>query len=79
MSQLPPLNGLPDALNGASTPEQWRTRREEIKEILCHYMLGHLPEKEFPVSGEVLSAREVYGGKGIREEIRLDIGRGESF
>ena len=79
MSQLPPLEGLPDALNGASTPEQWRARREEIKEILCHYMLGHLPEKEFPVSGEVLSAREVYGGKGVREEIRLDIGRGESF
>ena len=78
MSQLPPLEGLPDALNGASTPEQWRARREEIKEILCHYMLGHLPEKEFPVSGEVLSAREVYGGKGVREEIRLDIGRRNS-
>ena len=79
MAELPVIEELPDVLGGAATPEEWEARRGYIKEMLAHYMLGHRPENDAPGVGEVLAAAEVYGGKGVREEVRIHIGNGESF
>lgn len=79
ISALPVIEELPDVLGGASTDEEWNVRREYIKAMLSHYMLGHRPENDAPATGEVLSSAPVYGGAGIREEVRIHIGGGESF
>lgn len=76
---LPVIEELPDVLGGADTPEKWAARRLEIKEMLAHYMLGTRPKNDVPARGEVLSSAPVYGGAGIREEVRLHIGGGEHF
>lgn len=79
MNELPVIEELPDVLGGAKTPEEWAERREYIKEMLAHYLLGHRPENDIPGTGTVISSAPVYDGKGIREEVRIDIGGGESF
>lgn len=79
MNELPVIEELPDVLGGATSPEEWTERREYIKEMLAHYMLGHRPENDMTATGEVLSAAPVHDGKGIREEVRIHIGNDESF
>ena len=79
VNELPVVNELPDVLEGVSTKEEWAEKRSYIKEMLSHYMLGHLPENDVPATGKVISEEEIYGGKAIRAEVRLDIGSGEGF
>ena len=79
MNELPVIEELPDVLDGAKTPEEWEARREYIKAMLAHYLLGHRPENDIVATGEVLSSEPVYDGKGIREEVRIHIGGGEHF
>lgn len=79
VTELPVINELPDVLDGVSTPEEWSVRREYIKAMLSHYMLGSLPENDAPATGEALSETVIYGGKAIRSEVRLNIGNGEYF
>ncbi len=79
MKDLPVIEQLPDVLDGASTLEGWSARREYIKEMLAHYMLGHCPDNDAPATGTVMSSAPVYGGKGIRDEVCINIGNGESF
>ncbi len=76
---LPVVDALPDVLGDADTPEKWEARRAYIKEMLAHYMLGTRPENDAPARGEILSSTPVYGGEGIRDEVRLHIGSGEFF
>ena len=77
MSELPVIEELPDVLDGVKTPAEWAERRGYIKEMLAHYLLGHRPENDITATGEVLSSAPVYGGKGIRDEVRIHIGNGE--
>lgn len=79
ISALPVMEDLPDVLGGASTPTEWNARREYIKAMLSHYMLGHRPENDAPATGTVLSSAPVYDGAGVREDVRIHIGGGESF
>lgn len=76
---LTPTGGLPDALGGAQDADKWAKRREYIKAMLEHYLYGARPKDDRKATGAVLSARAEFGGKATREEIRLDIGRGEHF
>ena len=59
MAELPVIEQLPDVLDGVSTIEEWNERREYIKAMLSHYMLGHLPENDAPAVGHVLSEAPV--------------------
>ena len=79
ISALPVIEDLPDVLGGASTPGEWNARREYIKAMLAHYMLGHRPENDAPATGEVLSSAPVHDGRAVRDEVRIHIGGGESF
>jgi len=79
MSELTPTNGLPDVLGGVDTPEKWAERREYIKELVSHYMLGHRPANDAKARGEVISSKEIYDGKGIRDEVKIWINDVESF
>lgn len=77
--ELPVIEELPDVLEGVSTKEEWAAKRDYIKAMISHYMLGHLPENDVPATGEVISEEEIYGGKAVRADIKLNIGHGESF
>lgn len=76
---LPVVEALPDVLGDADTPAKWGKRRTYIKEMLAHYMLGERPVNDAPARGEVLSSAPVYGGEGVRDEVRLHIGNGAWF
>lgn len=79
MNELPVIEELPDVLDGVRTAAEWAERRVYIKELLAHYLLGHRPENDIVATGEVLASSPVYGGKGIRDEVRIHIGNGEHF
>lgn len=79
LSELPVVAGLPDVLGGARTAAEWGERREEIKDLLAHYLLGHRPADDRPATGEVRSSRPVHGGRALREEVHLQIAPGEGF
>ena len=79
MQELPVIEQLPDVLGGVKTAEEWNDRREEIKDLIAHYMLGHRPENDAPARGEVLTSREIYGGKALREGVRIHFNDQESF
>ena len=64
--ELPVIEELPDVLEGISTNEEWAGKRDCIKAMISHYMLGHLPENDVPATGEVISEEEIYGGKAVR-------------
>ena len=79
MAELPVVEQLPDVLDGATTVEGWSVRRDYIKAMLAHYMLGHRPENDAVATGEVLSEAPLYDGAAIRSEVRIHIGGGEHF
>jgi len=79
MEDLPVIEKLPDVLGGAKTAEEWAERREEIKELISHYMLGHRPKTDKKAKGEVLSSTPVYEGAALREEVRIHISKEEYF
>ena len=71
LSELQVIDDLPDVLGGVGTPEEWDARRPYLKAMLSHYMLGARPADDVPARGEVLSSAPVYGGLGVRDEVRL--------
>ncbi|MGI6239799.1 MAG: hypothetical protein ACOYI5_09275 [Christensenellales bacterium] len=80
MHELPVCEDLPDLLGGAQTAEEWAARRSEIQAMLEHYMLGARPVNDAPARGEVRTSRTVYGGAGVRDEVRIYIGNnGEEY
>jgi hypothetical protein len=67
VDDLPELKEMPDPLtmlNGqkVTTPEQWRQRREEMKEVLEFYELGHAPPPPGNVTGADLQSRALLDG-----------------
>ena len=88
VKDLPVRPEMPDVMTMAdgtkvTTMEQWRQRREEMKEILEDYELGHAPPPPGNVSGQDLQSYPVLGGAanfrlvhlkfGPQEKIGLDI------
>src|SRR5689334_5394441 len=67
VKDLPVQTNLPDVMtmsdgSKVTTVKQWRKRREEMKEILEHYELGHAPPPPGNVSGKDVQSRPVLGG-----------------
>jgi hypothetical protein len=67
VSDLPEQKEMPDPLtmlNGqkVTTPEQWRQRREEMKQILEFYELGHAPPPPGNVVGVDLQSSNLLDG-----------------
>src|SRR5690348_8357725 len=67
VKDLPVQTNLPDVFTMAdgtkiTTPAQWQQRREEMKEILEHYELGHAPPPPGNVRGQEIQSRPVLDG-----------------
>ena len=77
---LPSIPELPDPFekpdgSRVMTPEEWPAQREYLKELLAHYLYGHMPKDSGVTKGEVVFSRPVYNGKGVAETIKLTAGR----
>ena len=79
---LPSIPELPDPFekpdgSRVMTPEEWPAQREYLKELLAHYLYGHMPKDSGVTKGEVVFSRPVYNGKAVAETIKQD-GRARS-
>lgn len=82
VKDLPVRPAMPDVLTlrdgtRVTTPAQWRARREEMKQILEHYELGHAPPPPGNVSGHDLQAQTVLGGAATYRLVHLSFGPDE--
>ena len=67
VKDLPVQTNLPDVMTmddgtKVTTLEQWPARREEIKAILEHYELGHVPPPPGNVKGKVIRSQDFLNG-----------------
>jgi hypothetical protein len=84
VSALPVRPEMPDVMTMSdgtkvTTPAQWRLRREEMKQILEFYELGHAPPPPGNVSGEELQSRSVLSGAAQFRLVHLKFGPGEKL
>ena len=74
--RLPVLKELPDSFlmnsgHRVSTPEEWKQRRVEIRDMLLHYEYGHPPPAPTSVAVENETVRDAFGGKAKVHEFVL--------
>jgi hypothetical protein len=79
VKDLPIQTNLPDVMTMAdgtkvTTPRQWQHRREEMKEILEHYELGHAPPAPGNVRGKELRSNVVLDGAANFRLVHLEFG-----
>jgi len=84
VSALPVRPEMPDAMvmsegTKVTTPAQWRLRREEMKQILEFYELGHAPPPPGNVSGQEVLSRDVLAGAARFRLVHLKFGPGEKL
>lgn len=78
-AQLPSIPELPDPFlkpdgSRVHTADEWPAQREYLKEMLAHYLYGHMPADPGPTQGEVVFSRPVYNGRALAETVRLTCG-----
>lgn len=76
---LPERKEMPDPMimndgTRVTTPEQWRKRRAEIREVLEFYHVGRLPPAPGNVQGTEVSSQLLLGGKIKYRLIKLTFG-----
>lgn len=79
VKDLPTCVAMPDPLLGSdghkiTSPEQWKLRREQMKQILEHYALGHRPPVPGRVTGQELQSRSLQEGRVAYRLIHLAFG-----
>jgi hypothetical protein len=79
VKDLPVQTNLPDVFTMAdgtrvTTPEQWRARRDEMREILEHYELGHAPPSPRNVTGQDLRSGDYLDGTVHYRLVHLSFG-----
>jgi hypothetical protein len=84
VKDLPDQTNLPDVMTMADGQPvknlwQWRKRREEMKEVLEHYELGHAPPPPGNVSGLDLDEHPVLGGAADFRLVHLRFGPDKSL
>jgi hypothetical protein len=84
VSDLPSQKEMPDVmvmLDGTrvTTVEQWQKRREEMKEILEFYELGHSPPPPGNVKGTELKSQTVLDGAAKYRLVHLSFGPDEKL
>jgi hypothetical protein len=84
VNELPVRPEMPDVLTMAggakvTTFDQWRQRREEMKEILEHYELGHAPPPPGNVTGQDLQSHPVLEGAANFRLVHLKFGPDEKL
>lgn len=79
-ADLPHIAELPDPFlkpdgSRVASVEEWPAQREYLKEMLAHYLYGHMPKDSGTTRGEVIFSRPVYNGRAIAETVRITAGR----
>jgi hypothetical protein len=79
VKDLPVQTNLPDVFTMANgtrvtTPEQWQARRDEMRQILEHYELGHAPPPPGNVRGVNLQAHDYMDGMVQYRLVHLSFG-----
>jgi hypothetical protein len=79
VDQCPVIAGLPDPflmLSGkrVSSPTEWLTRREELKDIFSYYEYGHVPLPLGNVTATEISNTSIYNGTATKKVVRLAMG-----
>lgn len=77
---LSPVDELPDPFlkpdgSRVKSPEEWPEQRKYLKDMLAHYLYGHMPDDPGTTKGEVIFSRPVYNGRAVAETVRLTCGR----
>lgn len=62
-----------------ATPAQWQSRREEMKQIIEHYAIGHAPPPPGNVTGQELESRMLADGNASYRRVHLTFGPGEKL
>ena len=78
-ADLPDRAGMPDPLitddgRQITTPEQWNRRREQMKQIIEFYAIGHAPRPPGNVTGNELLSRKLMDGKVTFRIVHLAFG-----
>lgn len=79
-ADLPSIPELPDPFlkpdgTRVASKEEWPAQRAYLKEMLAHYLYGHMPADSGETKGEVVFSRPVYNGKAVAETVKLTAGR----
>src|SRR5476649_2610585 len=79
VDDLPVHTEMPDPLvsndgQKVSTVEQWRQRREEMKQILEEYEFGHMPPAPGNVMGREVQSRKLNDGAVSFRQVHLTFG-----
>jgi hypothetical protein len=79
VEDLPVRTALPDPLLTAegkkiTTSEQWKLRREQMKQIIAHYAIGHAPPPPANVTGTELDTRALMKGDVSLRLVHLSFG-----
>jgi hypothetical protein len=83
VADLPIQTNMPDPLvtdagKTIMTPDQWQAHREQMKQIIQHYAIGHAPPPPGNVTGHELESRTLPGGVTYRL-VHLTFGPGEKL
>lgn len=78
-----PIQELPDPFlkpdgGRVSSPGEWPQQREYLKEMLAHYLYGHMPPPSGQVESEVIHSESCFDSAGIRERVCLRCGPGNA-
>jgi hypothetical protein len=84
VKDLPIQANLPDVMmmddgTKVTTPVQWRARREEMKNILEFYELGHAPPPPGNVSGKIIQSKTLLDGAVKYRLVHLKFGPDEKL
>jgi hypothetical protein len=84
VKDLPVRTAMPDPLltddgKTITTPESWLRRREQMKQILEYYALGHAPPPPGNVVGHERESRMLADGRGSYRLVHLTFGPGEKL
>ncbi len=80
VQELAEQKGLPDPFlmydgSRVKTLDDWDKQRDYLKQMLAHYLYGHMPPRPKQIQVESISACEVFGGKAVEEHHKLTISR----
>jgi hypothetical protein len=79
VNDLPIQTNLPDPLvmedgQKITTPAQWARQRQQMREIIEHYAIGHAPPAPGNVTGQNLKSQTVLEGKADFHLVHLSFG-----
>ena len=84
VKDLPVRAAMPDPLvdddgQRITTPQQWKQRREQMKQVLEYYALGHRPPPPGNVAGRELQSKQLLDGKATYRLVHLTFGPKQSL